>query len=194
MSTLNSNLMAGTPRRTAFDKAGELRTRLFKTPVALTFVRLLAAWDEYEINVLKALFHYRPPNRAVGPARERMLDYADEIFAEGRIEPYPEHPRSLMYANPLLTQWLRHATRDPDERRWAFEKTFGIELAIGLSEEVRFAYHCHRDAWYSRRKGIAHGEASLNMTPAEYGRAEDFVYISIDHLASECRTKQMLIV
>jgi len=186
--------MAGTPQRTAFDQAKALRIRLTKTPIALTFVRLLAAWDEYEINVLKALLHYRPPGGAVGPPEERMFEYADEVFAEERVEPYPEKPRSLMYANPPLTDWFRHEAQDPDERRWTFEKAFGIELAIGESEEVRFAYHCHRDAWYSRRQGIAHGEASINMTPTEYRRADVFVCRSFAHLAEECRTKQMLIV
>lgn len=194
MSTFNSTLMVGTPQRTAFDQAKALRSRLTKTPIALTFVRLLAAWDEYEINVLKALFHYRPPNGAVGPPEERMFEYADEFFDDGRVEPYPEKPRSLMYANPPLTDWLRHAVQEPDERRWAFEKTFGIELAIGESEEVRFAYHCHRDTCYSRRQGIAHGEANIHMTPAEYRRADVFVCRSFAHLAAECRTKQMLIV
>ena len=194
MSLIQSPLLAGTPLHTLHFRLIEIRASWRTRPIAHRFVQVLNAWDEYEVDVLRALLHYRPlGGPAISPDAE-ALDCADESFASERTDPYPANRGSLMYANPSLMDWLRQAMRDPRERQWAFAEVFGIESRLGETDQERLTYETHRSHWCDMRNAILAEQTDVEATLADYFRANAFVLLSVPHLAEQCRTKQLLIV
>jgi hypothetical protein len=194
MSETSSPFLGGTPRRIFRDRVSELRASRETHPYTYTFVQLLNAWDEYEVGVLKALFHYRPPGHTLGPDQQRTVEYADELFTQDRTEPYPETPRSLMYAIPALTDWLRYATWNPDERQATFAEIFDIESRHGATDQERLRFESQRKDYCDKRKAILDEQTDVQSVFYDLDRVNLFVEVAVPHLAEQCRVKHMLIV
>jgi len=104
-------------------------------------------------------------------------------------------PRSLMYANPALTDWLRYATRVPHERQWAFAQVFDLESRIGDTDQERLRHESRRESLCDKRKAILEEQADLELAVlVDYVGVNAFIELSVTHLAEQCRTKHLLIV
>ncbi len=153
--------------------------------ITSAFVRLLGAWEQYEVDVVKALFYYRPTGQPLGSEDEHIPIQAEESVI--REQPVPEAGKSkrLVYAKPPLWTWLRTHVENNGERRTIMSRVFRVEP----TED-----NALRDQLYDKRHAIAHGRADVEITLAKYVEADVFVYRSIAHLAEQCRTMHKLIV
>jgi len=142
MSLFRLPLLAGTPQQTLYVQLSAIQASLDTKPLTHALVQLVNAWDEYEVNVLKALLHHRPPGRSADKLEGENLDYADESLPSAWAGASLANPPSLLYA---LSDWLVQATRNPHERRWVFSEVFGIESRLGETEAERLAYEAQRD-------------------------------------------------
>ncbi len=57
--------------------------------ITSAFLRLLGAWEQYELDVLKALVHYRPTAEVLGPPAEQLLIEPD--LSAVHEEPTPDN-------------------------------------------------------------------------------------------------------
>ena len=151
--------------------------------ITSVFVRLLGAWEQYEIDVLKALFYYRSTG-LLGPEGEHILQQADDAIV--REEPSYRDKKRVFPKHPVWTWVIRYAENNV-ERAKIFSDVFGIKARPketgGQSE-----------AAYEKRNAIAHGRLNVEMTLAEYVDADVLVFRSVTHLADQCREQQKLIV
>jgi hypothetical protein len=100
-----------------------------------------------------------------------------------------------MYANPPLTDWLRHAMRDPDERQEAFARIFDIESRLGDTDQERLKHESRRKRWSDKRKAILDEQADVELAVlVDYVGVNAFIELSVTHLAEQCRTRHLLIV
>jgi hypothetical protein len=154
-------------------------------------VRLLGASEQFELDVLKALLHYRPAGRPLGEEDEHMV-----ISVE--IDVLEEKPRVdgdvAYYEKPAIWTWIKRYAEGNHERRKIFARVFKLELTPGESDAERKAAKKGRCEWYEKRNMIAHGRESVVMTLAEYVNADVFVTKSMLHLARECHDRQKLII
>lgn len=172
--------------------AGWLRSINFC--ITSAFVRILGAWEQYEIDVLKALFNYRPTGDPLGAPEDHIVEEAEESVIREEPKPDPDDRNRVIYTMPPVWTWVKKYAENNVDRRTILSRVFGIELAPGSTKNERKENNSRRDQWYDKRNAIAHGRASIEMTLAEYVEADVFVYRSIGHLAEQCRGRQKLIV
>jgi hypothetical protein len=152
--------------------------------ITSAFVRLLGAWEQYEMDVLKALFYYRPLGL--------LGDEADQAVVRAEPDVVWEFPRSEgdkdVYSKPPVWTWLRKHAENNVERAKIFKNVFGIStLPEGVTNK-------QRDEWYEKRNCVAHGRAGVKMTLREYldleaGAVEAMLYVS-----RQCGEKLKLLV
>ena len=153
--------------------------------ITSAFVRLLGALEQFERDVLKCLFHYRPSGRC--SSRARLLAVDPEIMFE-EPQKRPGKKQVSVYANTPVWTWLRKAAEKNFERGEIFERVFGITSMPPAYKSVQ------KNAWYEKRNKIAHGSAEVLMSLSEYVDVEAFVANSILHIADQCQEKVRLIV
>lgn len=147
------------------DRSGAGWTRSINFCITSAFVRLLGAWEQYEIDVLKVLFFFRPSGKAVG-STEEQLDQPDDASLEKlesivQEEPVREGDKKI-YSKPPIWTWVRRFAENNEERRKIFTNVFGIDATPpGHNDKTR-------REWYDKRNAIAHGRADVEMTLAEY--------------------------
>lgn len=158
--------------------------------ITSAFIRLLGAWEQYELDVLKALFYYRPDGRPLGPPEE----WTEKLVEEHVIRELPElKNKKEIYTKPPLWTWMVKQAGNRHDRRNIFKNVFGIKFAIGTKKE-KDENNKNRNDWYDKRNKIAHGRSDVEILLDEYVRCEALVCRSILHLAKECKEKQKLII
>jgi len=171
--------------------AGWFRTINFC--ITSAFVRLLGAWEQYEIDVLKALFYHRPTGQPLGPAEERILTSVKESVIREVPTPDPDDRKRFLYAKPPVWTWVKKHVENSEERRKILALVFDIEATPGTNKE-RVLNNSYRKNLQEKRNAIAHGRNAVEITLAEYVEADVFVYRSVVHLAQQCRERHTLIV
>lgn len=144
--------------------------------ITSAFVRLLGAWEQYELDVLKVLFYYRPLGLLGHEADQTVVEADPSIISE---KPLVDGDK-LIFCKPAVWTWLRkHAESNP-ERAKIYKNVFGITtLPKGY-------LNTQRDAWYEKRNAIAHGRAGVVMTLGEYIEVDVFVAKAMTHVSQQC--------
>lgn len=150
-------------------------------------VRLLGAWEQFERDVLKALFYHRPSG-LLGPASEQLLEEVnvDVICEKGSKK--SKDSDTLHYKMPVVWTWLSKPAESRIEREKIFKNVFDIQT-IETKEQRK-----HRDGLYEMRNTIAHGRDGVSMTLQNYIDADVLVAKSMMNISDQCKDKLKLIV
>jgi hypothetical protein len=165
------------------DRSGAGWWQLDNFILSSAFVRLLGAGEQLEMDVLKALFYYRPSG-LLGPLEEQAeITVDDSILLE---EPEVDHDKRI-YNKPPVWTWLRKQAENNVERKRIFNNVFQIQtVPDGQGKQ--------RDKWYDMRNAIVHGRQGVTVTLLEYSDLEIFIVRSMFFLCRQCRDKLKLIV
>jgi hypothetical protein len=152
--------------------------------VTSAFVRLLGASEQFELDVLKALFYYRPLG-ILGPDTEAVDQLVEpDVILE---KPMMENDKQV-YSKPQIWTWLRKSAENNVERTKILKNVFGIDpIPDGYKPR-------QRDDWYEKRNKIAHGRAGVKMKLGEYIEVDAFVAKAMIHISNQCLDKLKLIV
>jgi hypothetical protein len=148
-------------------------------------IRVLGAMEQYEMDVLKALLHYRPAGK---------LHTAAEPYVEADLSVVTETPDSEgRYAMPALWSWIKKPAENSVERRRIFKSVFGIdcfpnEFGSLKKSEIKAYYQ----EVYEQRNAIAHGRSPVDVTLGDYCKAEAFALSLFMHLSSVCNERYAL--
>ena len=178
------------PSSEAADRGEERAGAGWKDPASFVitsaFVRLLGTSEQFELDVLKALFYYRPSG-LLGQLvdSENIYSTEDVIFEKPAIE---KDDREV-YSKPTVWTWLRKQAENNVERATIFKRVFDIDLI-----PPEYKKNNPKREWYEKRNAIAHGRASVKMTLGEYIKVEVFVAKSMAHVSDQCRDKLKVIL
>jgi hypothetical protein len=148
-------------------------------------IRVLGAMEQYELDVLKALLHYRPAGKQ---------HRSDEVFAEADMSVVMELPDTDgRYAMPALWSWIRKSAENAVERRKIFKSVFGIDCFPSTfgqlkPNEIKMYYQ----EVYEQRNAIAHGRSFVEVTLGDYCKAEAFALSLFVHLSRVCNEQYSL--
>jgi hypothetical protein len=184
--------LAGTRSRFSEDDVGVERSsigweRLPNFITSSAYVRLLGAMEQFEIDVLKTLLHYRPEGKGYVPD-------GDVLSADLSV-PTEEPDKDDRYSKPALWSWLRKPAENTVERRKVFKSVFEIECyPASFSKKKPSEIRAYYQNMYERRNAIAHGRKLVEISLAEYCEAEAFVLALVSHMASVCKSRYRLSV
>jgi hypothetical protein len=92
--------------------------------ITSAFIRVLAAWEQFEMDALKALFYHRPGGQ-FGPDCERIEEVVDyRLLGELSDE---ESMSGLTPSEPAIWGWIKRTAENCGQRRQIFRKVFKIE-------------------------------------------------------------------
>jgi hypothetical protein len=154
--------------------------------ITSAFVRLLGAWEQYELDVLKALFYYRPGGELLGPPEE-------QVVREAEVDVVREEPSSDGYVKPPIWTWVRKHAENNIERRKILARVFAIEVTPGTTNKERNENNCKRDDWYDKRNAIVHGRKQVIMSLHEFLEVEVFIFRSMRHLSRAVLARHQLV-
>jgi hypothetical protein len=162
--------------------------------ITSAFIRVLGAWEQYELDVLKALVHYRPTGKKLGPLAEQLLIVPDMQVVLESPRTDPEHPNKMVFE--LTPEWyeIRKDVGNNVARAKHFSRVYSIDAIPGSNKNEKTANRELRDNWYDKRNKIAHGREEVVMTLAEFTQVEVFVYRSMESVASQCLNGHNLVV
>lgn len=153
--------------------------------ITSAFVRLLGAEEQFETDVLKALFYYCPQGAVGGTQNPTPVRIEEAVILE---KPVKNATGKMTYSMPHLWTWLKRQADNRVKRAEIFKEVFGITLIPdGYTPS-------QKDEWYKKRNKIAHGIEGVAMTLGEYVRVEVFVAKTIILVGEQCRDKLKLIV
>lgn len=156
--------------------------------ITSAFVRLLGAGEQFELDVLKSPFYYRPHGHLLGPAEESVeIEVEYDVVREVPRQD-PDSKDVKIYSKPALWTWLRKQAENNPERAKIFKRVFEIEvIPPGYKNK-------DKDQWYEKRNLIAHGREGVQMTFGEFIDVEAFVVKSMIHISEQCREKLKLLL
>lgn len=182
--------LAGTRSRFGGDDVGFERgstgwDRLPNFITSSALVRLLGAMEQFEIDVLKALLHYRPAGKQHSDGSSyTVVDLA--VVTEAPDE-------AGRYAKPALWSWLKKSAENSVERRKIFKSVFDIEcFPAGFGSRKVSEIRAYYQELYERRNSLAHGRARVDVSLADYCEAEAFVLSLVMHLSEQCGSRYSL--
>lgn len=148
-------------------------------------IRVLGAMEQYELDVLKALLHYRPGGKQHG---------SNEDFIEAEMSVVLETPDAEgRYSMPALWSWIRKPAENAVERRKIFKYVFGIDCFPKTFSELRSnEINAYYQEVYEKRNAIAHGRSLVDVTLGDYCKAEAFALTLFIHLANVCNERYAL--
>lgn len=150
--------------------------------ITSAFVRLLGALEQFEMDVLKALFHYRPKGLSYVKTGEETTQIENDIFME-----VPQKEKDdLIYSKPVIWTWIRKHAENNVERSKIFKKVFGLTLG---PEGKKTEWNKKKNEWYENRNKIAHGRDGVIMNLHDYSEVEVYCYLSMKSLADQCEEK-----
>ncbi len=156
--------------------------------ITSALVRLLGASEQFEMDVLKALFYYRPSG-VLGHEYDH-----EEIFADPEV--FLEVPKGTeqapVYEKPPLWTWLRRHAENNVERQKVFSRVFGITTLPDGSKSEQAAFTKFRAELYEKRNAVAHGRKGVEMNLADYIAADVFIAQCMTHIHHQCREKLKL--
>lgn len=161
--------------------------------ITSAFLRLLGAWEQYELDVLKSLYYYRPTGESPGSEAERLLIEPElhVVYEQPVVD--SKNPEKPNYTFPPEWTNVRKKAGYNGPRAKLLSKKFDIEAMHGDGAE-REQNQDQRKRWYDQRNDIAHGRAKVNMALSEYVEVEIFVYRAMIHVADQCLAKHKLLV
>ncbi len=186
LSSIVKATHAPTPEVAAIgsDRSGAGWAQLDNFILSSAFVRLLGAGEQFELDVLKSLFYYRPSG-LLGPVEEQtdiVIDHS--ILLE---EPEVQGDKRI-YRKPPVWTWLRKQAENNHERKRIFSNVYGLKtIPNGYTDK-------QRDTWYEKRNAIALGRQGVRFTLVEYSEALIFVVKSMFYLSYQCHQNLKLIV
>lgn len=182
--------MASTYSRFNEPDVGSMRSstgwdRLPNFITSSALIRVLGAMEQYELDVLKALLHYRPAGKQ---------HRSNEEFIEAEMSVVMEAPDADgRYSMPALWSWIKKPAENAVERRKIFKTVFGIDCFPTTFSQLRpkeiKAYY--QDV-YEQRNAIAHGRSPVDVTLGDYCKAEAFALTLFIHLANVCNERYAL--
>jgi len=150
--------------------------------ITSAFVRLLGTLERFEMDVLKALFFYRPSGLLGVEADQITITASSDVFLE---EP-EKSGDSLIYRKPAVWTWLRKQAENNVERRKIFSQVFGIKTVPDSGSQL--------NEWYEKRNRIAHGRQGVRMLLGEYINVDVFISKCMRHVSEQCEASLKLIV
>lgn len=160
--------------------------------IASAFVRLLGAEEQFELDVLKALFYYRPSGLLGHIDDNDIVDVTRDVMDEKPDE-------NGMYEKPSLWTWIRKPAEDRGARVSIFRKVFGISTVPVTGKQSK-EWNKRTTKWYDKRNAIVHGrvhqlkDEDRDVTLREYVHVEAFAAMTIECIAKQCEEKLKLIV
>jgi len=141
--------------------------------------------EQYEIDVMKALFYYRPSGKQ---------HKSSERYIEADIDVVTEIPNSKgQFSKPALWSWIKKPAENAIERRKIFTNVFDIDCYPenfgALNSSAIRAYYQNV---YEKRNALAHGRSSIEVTLSEYCKAEAFALNLFLHLSNVCYERYAL--
>lgn len=163
--------------------------------ITSAFLRLLGAWEQFELDVLKSLFYYRPSGESPGPQAEQIVIEPElEVVYEEPVRD-PKHPEKLNYSFPPEWTQQKKEAENNVTRSMIFSRKYDVVTIHGGPDKKKLKENRKlRDDWYESRNAIAHGRKQVTMTLAEYAEVEVFVYLAMAHVAEQCFEKHKLLV
>lgn len=148
-------------------------------------IRVLGAMEQYELDVLKALLHYRPAGKQ---------HRSDEAFTDAEMSVVMEIPDAEgRYSMPALWSWIRKPAENAVERRRIFKNVFGIDCFPSKFGQLKpSAIKMYYQEVYEQRNAIAHGRSLVDVTLGDYCKAEAFALTLFVHLSSICKERYAL--
>jgi len=139
----------------------------------------LGAWEQFELDSLKALLYYRPFGKAspsdVLPPVEVTLDIVQE-----------QPDESGGFSKPVIWSWIKKAAENNNERKAIFKRVYGIDTTPKEFNGWKMsAINRYRNDLYDKRNAIAHGRMGVEMQLSEYCMADWFIIESIRTLAQQ---------
>lgn len=156
--------------------------------ISSALVRLLGAWEQFELDVLKVLLFYRA--NPLGPSQEyeSKPDEPNEVLEIISEEPKEQH-NVQYYALPVIWTWLKPYAQDREQRGKLFKRVYGLERIAGATSKERSQNNTMREDWYDKRNVIAHGRGTINVTLGDYLAVEALVLKSVVQVVQECESK-----
>jgi hypothetical protein len=185
--TMLSRTASSHPKSEDFgvDRSGAGWQKLDNFVITSGFVRVLGAFEQFQMDTLKALLYYRP-NGALGhSADQEVFEVTEDVITE-----MPEGDTDF-YQKPVLWTWLRKPAENRTERRKILSSAYDIHL---FPPEGRVDKNTRLDLWYEKRNAIAHGRALVEMKLDEFCHAEILVTESIRWVTGSCKEKLGLII
>lgn len=169
------------------ERAGATWYELDNFIITSAFVRLLGSIETFELDMLKALLHYRPLG-LIGPEQEQIEATVEEfvILEEPEIEKVKGSKREY-YSYPPIWTWMRKSAYSNVERRRILTNVY----KFGNVDDYKNA---QIDDWYEKRNAIAHGRAAVKMTLKDYCDVEIYALKAVQHYEKECKTKMRLVI
>lgn len=147
--------------------------------VASSFVRLLGAWEQFEIDALRCLFYFRPGGM-LGNASDNELIVVDEERYNNDFTPIGKCEG--------IWNWMQKHAENRVDRAKIISRVFGIDLNEGMSKND----HSRVKDWYDKRNNIAHGRGDSTVSFAQYIAADAFIFSRVLRFSRQCRDKQMV--
>jgi hypothetical protein len=142
-------------------------------------IRILGAMEQFEMDVLKALLHYRPSGK-LHVAGSSEVDVALSVVCE-------KEDKDGRFSSPALWSWLKKSAENSVERRRIYKSVFDIDCyPEKFGSRSPSSIRSYYQELYERRNGLAHGRTLVEVTLAEYCEAEAFALTLIDDLSKKC--------
>ena len=93
--------------------------------------RLLGAWEQYELDVLKSLYYYRPTGQSPGPEREQMVIELELPVVYEEPAHDPKNPDRPNYSFPPEWTAKKKEAENNVKRARLFSHDFGITANHG---------------------------------------------------------------
>jgi hypothetical protein len=161
--------------------------RLDNFVITSGFVRLLGAFEKFQMDTLKALLYYRPNGPLGHSADQELITATSDIITE---EPIREGNTDF-FRKPALWTWIRKSAESNSERRKILHNVYEIEAVPPPNTKDK---NRQLDEWYEKRNAIAHGRDLVEMKLSEYCDVEVLVTQSVLWIAKQCEEKLKLII
>jgi hypothetical protein len=89
--------------------------------VSSALVRLLGAYEQFELDVLKSLLYYRPDGRAKSFNELNTVIVSSDILME-------EPDEDGAYSKPAIWTWIKKTAENNIERKKIFSRVYAIEV------------------------------------------------------------------
>jgi len=124
----------------------------------LGFIRLFGSYEQFEIDLLKLLFHYRPNGKAMYPYSDVDPDFQEDVDPRIVLEkPKIENNKEIFTYPPLWT-WIKPYTNGNDERRKILKNVFDVSIVpAGYDNKLI-------KKWQDDRNAIAHGKHLVDIS------------------------------
>jgi len=147
--------------------------------ITSAFVRLLGAWEQFELDALKALLYYRPSGNVHLPDELPSVEVTSDIVREQPDE-------SGNFSKPAIWSWIRKVAENNNERKAIFKRVYGVDTTPNRFNGWKMsAINQYRNDLYDKRNAIAHGRTRVEMQLSEYCMADWFVIESIRSLSQQ---------